>query len=67
MSRLAILITKLALSWPGGEIDRHNGLKISLLSSLFIIGDVGVELEMARISRALVQMAPTVLWLLGVM
>jgi len=39
----------------------------SPLSSLFLIRDVGAELEMARVSRALVQMAPTALWLLGVM
>ncbi len=28
MSRLVILIPKLALPRPGGEIGRHNGLKI---------------------------------------
>ena len=39
----------------------------SPLLSLFLIGDVGAELEMARVSRALVQMAPTALRLLGVM
>ena len=39
----------------------------SPLSNLFLIRDVGAELEMARVFRALVQMAPTALWLVGVM
>jgi hypothetical protein len=39
----------------------------SLLSSLFLIGNMGAELEMALVSRAFGQMAPTALWPLGVM
>ena len=66
MSRLVILIPNLLYLARVVKLVDTTDLK-SPLSNLFIIGDVGVELEMARISRALVQMAPTVLWLLGVM
>ena len=38
----------------------------SLLSSLFLIGNMGAELEMALVCRAFGQMSPTALWLLGV-
>ena len=66
MSLLVIFIPNLLYLARVVKLVDTTDLK-SPLSSLFLIRDVGAELVMAQVSRALVQMAPTALWLPGVM
>ena len=66
MSQLVILIPSLLYLARVVKLVDTTDLKTPL-SSLFLIRDVGAELETARVSRAFVQMASTALWRLGVM
>ena len=66
MSLLITLIPNLLYLARVVKLVDTTDLK-SPLSSLFLLGDVGAELVMARVFRALVQKVPTALWLLGVM
>jgi len=65
MNLLVILIPNLLYLARVVKLVDTTDLK-SPLSSLFLIGDVEAKLELARVSRTFVQMAPTAFWLLGV-